>query len=105
MDFTLADVYAHAGALAKLHPNNAHVRPKIRQQFQIQSLSRRFRSGGPFTLSVVEVRPPRIPRLRFTPSAVEGLLPFTLVPSAQSTTIRSASELATTQMSANTLLV
>ena len=34
-EFTLADVYAHAGALAKLHPNNAHVRPKIRQQLQV----------------------------------------------------------------------
>jgi type II restriction enzyme len=32
LEFTLADVYAHAGALAKLHPNNAHVRDKIRQQ-------------------------------------------------------------------------
>ncbi len=35
MEFTLADVYAHAGALAKLHPNNAHVRDKIRQQLQV----------------------------------------------------------------------
>jgi len=50
-------------------------------------------------------RPPPLPPPRFTPSAVEGHLPFTLVPSAQSTTIRSASELATTQMSANALLV
>jgi type II restriction enzyme len=33
--FTLADVYAHADALAKLHPNNAHVRDKIRQQLQV----------------------------------------------------------------------
>lgn len=32
--FTLSDVYAHSGKLAKLHPNNAHVRPKIRQQLQ-----------------------------------------------------------------------
>jgi hypothetical protein len=32
---TLADVYAHAGALAKLYPNNAHVRDKIRQQLQV----------------------------------------------------------------------
>ena len=32
---TLADVYAHAGALAKLHPKNAHVRDKIRQQLQV----------------------------------------------------------------------
>jgi type II restriction enzyme len=34
-EFTLADVYAHADALAKLHPNNAHVRDKIRQQLQV----------------------------------------------------------------------
>jgi type II restriction enzyme len=33
--FTLADVYAHADVLAKLHPNNAHVRDKIRQQLQV----------------------------------------------------------------------
>jgi type II restriction enzyme len=35
MEFTLADVYAHAGALGKLHPKNAHVRDKIRQQLQV----------------------------------------------------------------------
>ena len=35
LEFTLADVYAHAGSLAKLHPNNRHVRDKIRQQLQI----------------------------------------------------------------------
>jgi type II restriction enzyme len=35
LEFTLADVYAHAAALAKLHPNNAHVRDKIRQQLQV----------------------------------------------------------------------
>ncbi|OLE56931.1 MAG: hypothetical protein AUG13_06545 [Chloroflexi bacterium 13_1_20CM_2_59_7] len=35
MEFTLADVYGHADALAKLHPNNAHVRDKIRQQLQV----------------------------------------------------------------------
>jgi type II restriction enzyme len=35
LEFTLAEVYAHAGALAKLHPNNAHVRDKIRQQLQV----------------------------------------------------------------------
>jgi type II restriction enzyme len=34
-DFTLGDVYAHADALAKLHPQNFHVRDKIRQQLQI----------------------------------------------------------------------
>jgi type II restriction enzyme len=35
MDFTLADVYDHANALARLHPKNAHVRDKIRQQLQV----------------------------------------------------------------------
>jgi len=35
LEFTLADVYAHAGALAKVHPTNAHVRDKIRQQLQV----------------------------------------------------------------------
>jgi len=35
MDFTLADVYTHAAALAKLHPKNSHVRDKIRQQLQV----------------------------------------------------------------------
>ncbi len=35
LEFTLADIYAHADALAKLHPNNAHVRDKIRQQLQV----------------------------------------------------------------------
>lgn len=34
-EFNLADVYGHAGALAKLHPKNFHVRDKIRQQLQI----------------------------------------------------------------------
>ena len=27
--------YAHADKLAKLHPNNTHVRDKIRQQLQV----------------------------------------------------------------------
>ena len=35
LEFTLADVYAHTDALAKLHPNNAHIRDKIRQQLQV----------------------------------------------------------------------
>jgi type II restriction enzyme len=35
LEFTLADVYAHAAALARLHPNNAHIRDKIRQQLQV----------------------------------------------------------------------
>jgi type II restriction enzyme len=34
-EFTLADVYAHTDALVKLHPKNAHVRDKIRQQLQV----------------------------------------------------------------------
>ena len=34
-EFSLADVYAHADALARLHPKNAHVRDKIRQQLQV----------------------------------------------------------------------
>jgi type II restriction enzyme len=33
--FTLADVYAFEGQLARLHPRNKHIRPKIRQQLQI----------------------------------------------------------------------
>lgn len=33
--FTLADVYGFEEQLAKLHPKNKHVRPKIRQQMQI----------------------------------------------------------------------
>jgi len=35
MGFTLADVYTHAHDLAKLHPKNAHVPDKIRQQLQV----------------------------------------------------------------------
>ena len=35
IEFTLADVYGHAGSLARLHPKNLHVRDKIRQQLQI----------------------------------------------------------------------
>jgi type II restriction enzyme len=34
-EFRLADVYAHAAELQALHPNNRHVRDKIRQQLQI----------------------------------------------------------------------
>jgi type II restriction enzyme len=34
-DFTLPDVYALEDSLAVLHPNNAHIRPKIRQQLQV----------------------------------------------------------------------
>ena len=31
LEVTLADLYAHADSLSKLHPNNTHVRDKIRQ--------------------------------------------------------------------------
>jgi type II restriction enzyme len=34
-EFSLADVYAFESKLARLHPNNRHVRPKIRQQLQV----------------------------------------------------------------------
>jgi type II restriction enzyme len=34
-EFSLADVYAHADDLAKLHPKNAHIPDKIRQQLQV----------------------------------------------------------------------
>jgi len=34
-EFSLSEVYAHAGELAKLHPDNRHVRDKIRQQLQV----------------------------------------------------------------------
>lgn len=34
-EFELADVYAHDQKLGLLHPNNSHVRDKIRQQLQV----------------------------------------------------------------------
>lgn len=34
-DFELPEVYAHANELAKLHPQNHHINPKIRQQLQV----------------------------------------------------------------------
>jgi type II restriction enzyme len=34
-EFTLGEVYAREAALARLHPQNRFVRPKIRQQLQI----------------------------------------------------------------------
>lgn len=34
-EFSLANVYAHEDKLAQLHPKNAHIRDKIRQQLQI----------------------------------------------------------------------
>jgi type II restriction enzyme len=34
-EFLLSDVYAHTGELSRLHPKNAHVNDKIRQQLQV----------------------------------------------------------------------
>jgi len=34
-EFSLHEVYAHAGDLAELHPKNAHIPDKIRQQLQV----------------------------------------------------------------------
>ena len=34
-EFTLAEVYEFASELAVLHPNNKHVKDKIRQQLQV----------------------------------------------------------------------
>ena len=34
-DFLLEDIYAFEGELQQLHPNNQHVKEKIRQQLQI----------------------------------------------------------------------
>ncbi len=34
-EFSLSDVYAHTDELSKLHPDNRHVRDKIRQQLQV----------------------------------------------------------------------
>lgn len=33
-DFTLCEMYAHFDELEKLHPQNRHIEPKIRQQLQ-----------------------------------------------------------------------
>jgi type II restriction enzyme len=35
IEFALGDVYAAEQGLARLHPANRHVRPKIRQQLQV----------------------------------------------------------------------
>ena len=53
LEFTLADVYAHSDSLAKLHPKNAHVRDKIRQQLQVlRDLGLlQFLGGGSYRLS------------------------------------------------------
>ena len=50
--FTLHEVYAHADALAALHPDNRHVRDKIRQQLQsLRDLKYlRFQGDGKYML-------------------------------------------------------
>ncbi|MFZ0819514.1 MAG: DpnI domain-containing protein [Candidatus Acidiferrales bacterium] len=50
--FTLDEVYVHADELAALHPDNRHVRDKIRQQLQaIRDLKLlRFRGNGEYDL-------------------------------------------------------
>jgi hypothetical protein len=35
VDFSLQDVYAFAAQLQELHPDNRHMRDKIRQQLQV----------------------------------------------------------------------
>lgn len=52
-DFSLADVYAHADALAALHPENRHVRDKVRQQLQVLRDMERleFLGGGKYRLT------------------------------------------------------
>jgi len=51
-DFTLADVYGHKDELQELHPDNAHVRDKIRQQLQVLRDLRllEFLGGGSYRL-------------------------------------------------------
>ena len=34
-EFSLSDIYSYKDYLAKLHPNNCHIKDKIRQQLQI----------------------------------------------------------------------
>jgi type II restriction enzyme len=34
-EFSLTDVYAHSSELGRLHPQNSHIAPKIRQQLQV----------------------------------------------------------------------
>jgi type II restriction enzyme len=51
-EFALADVYVAEHGLARLHPSNRHVRPKIRQQLQVlRDLGFvRFLGGGEYRL-------------------------------------------------------
>src|SRR5712692_5129907 len=56
LEFTLADVYAHADALAKLHPNNAHVRDKIRSNSKSSETSASSPSSAPAPTVYTELR-------------------------------------------------
>ena len=51
-EFELADVYAHDQKLSRLHPNNSHVRDKIRQQLQVlrDAGLLQFLGGGDYRL-------------------------------------------------------
>src|SRR5260370_14649747 len=79
LEFTLADVYAHAGALAKLH---AQQRPRPRQNppataypTRIVVLSEHRESKDlsfPPSPPRPRPRPPRLPRLRLLPPNVTG---------------------------------
>lgn len=52
-DFSLSDVYVYEDQLGRLHPRNAHIRPKIRQQLQVlrdMGLVQ-FLGGGEYSLT------------------------------------------------------
>lgn len=51
-EFSLREVYDHEDTLAELHPNNAHIRDKIRQQLQVlRDLNLlKFLGGGSYRL-------------------------------------------------------
>jgi len=44
--FTTQDIYAHEKALARAHPENHNVRPKIRQQLQVLRDAGELRQGN-----------------------------------------------------------
>ncbi|MBX7244646.1 MAG: hypothetical protein K1X53_04055 [Candidatus Sumerlaeaceae bacterium] len=46
VEFTNDDVYAYERELERLHPDNRHVRPKIRQQLQVLRDARLIRHNG-----------------------------------------------------------
>lgn len=61
VEFTLAEVYAFEDRLARLYPDNAHVRQKIRQQLQV------LRDGG-----YIDFLGRGVYRLRSSPSSAES---------------------------------